>query len=48
MGVIMCLRSWGLIKDGKDDDFDKDTDDNNVRNDRRFGRTEIDEVQVDS
>jgi hAT family C-terminal dimerisation region len=30
IGVIMCLRSWGLIKDAKDDDFDKDTNDNNV------------------
>jgi len=48
IGVIMCLRSWGLIKDAKDDDFDKYTDDDGVRKDRGFGRTEIDEVQVDS
>ena len=26
MGVIMCLRSWGLIEEGKDDDSDEDTD----------------------
>jgi hypothetical protein len=47
MGVIICLRSWGLIKDGKDDDSDN-TDDDDVRKDRGFGRTEIDDVEVDS
>jgi hAT family C-terminal dimerisation region len=46
MGVIMCLQSWGLIEDGKDDDFDEDTDDNDVRKDRGFGRTEIDEYKL--
>jgi hypothetical protein len=49
MGVIMCLRSWGLIEEGKDDDGDEDTDDDDdVRKDRGFGRAEPDDVQDDS
>jgi hypothetical protein len=49
MGVIMCLRSWGLIEEGKDDDDGgEDTDDDDVRKDRGFGRTELDDVQADS
>ena len=49
MGVIMCLRSWGLIEEGKDDDGGgEDTDDDDVRKDRGFGRTELDDVQADS
>jgi hypothetical protein len=48
IGVIMYLRSWDLIRDGKDDDTDEDTDDNDGPKDRGFGRTEINDVQVDS
>ena len=42
MGVIMCLRSWGLINEEGDDDEELDDDD--IRKDRAFGRMEPDEV----
>jgi hypothetical protein len=42
MGVIMCLRSWGLINEEGDDDEESDDDD--IRKDRAFGRMEPDEV----
>jgi hypothetical protein len=49
MGVIMCLQSWGFIKDSKDDDGDEDTDDDDdVRKDRGFCKGGSDDVQVDS
>ena len=49
MGVIMCLRSWGLIEEGKDDSNDDDDDsDDDIRKDREFGRTGQDDVVVDS
>jgi hypothetical protein len=49
IGVIMCLRSWGLIEEGKDDDGNEDTDDDDdIRKDCGFGRTKLDDVQVDS
>jgi hypothetical protein len=44
MGVIMCLRSWGLIEESKEDDGNEDTDDDDdVRKDRGFGRSELDD-----
>jgi hypothetical protein len=46
--VIMCLRSWGLIGDGKGDDGDEVTGDDDGGKDRGFGRTGIDDTQVDS
>jgi hypothetical protein len=40
----MCLRSWGLIEEGKEDDSDEDIDDDDdVRKDRGFSRTEPDD-----
>jgi hypothetical protein len=30
IGVILCLRSWGLIEDSKDDDYDKDTNNDDI------------------
>jgi hypothetical protein len=44
----MCLQSWGLIEEGKDDDSDEDTDDDDVQKDCGFGRTQSDDVEVDS
>jgi hypothetical protein len=48
MGVIMCLRSWGLIEESPDDRDNDESDDDDVRKDRGYGITDIDEVQVDS
>jgi hypothetical protein len=47
MGIIMCLRSWGLIQDSPDDG-DDDSGDDDVRKDRGYGMPELDEVQADS
>jgi len=47
IGVIMCLRSWGLILDGLDN-RDDESDDDDVRKDQGYGITDIDEVQIDS
>jgi hAT family C-terminal dimerisation region len=46
MGVIMCLQSWGLIHE--DGDEDEESDDENIRKDRAFGRSELDEVAISS
>jgi hypothetical protein len=43
MGVIMCLRSWGLINE-EGDDNDEESDDGHIRKDRAFGRMEPDKV----
>jgi hypothetical protein len=48
MGVIMCLRSWGLIEESPDDGDNDESNDDNVRKDQGYGITDIDEVQVDS
>jgi hypothetical protein len=48
IGVIMCLRSWGLIEDSPDDGYNNKSNDDDVRKDRGYGITDIDEVQVDS
>jgi hypothetical protein len=49
MGIIMCLRSWGLIQDSPDDgDGDDDSGNDDVRKDRWYGMPELDEVQADS
>jgi hypothetical protein len=49
MGIIMCLRSWGLIQDSLDDgDGDDDSGNDNVRKDQGYGMPELDEVQADS
>lgn len=48
MGVIMCLRSWGLISEN-DDDEDRDSDEEDIRKDRGLGRmVELDEVILSS
>jgi hypothetical protein len=43
MGVIMCLRSWGLINE-EGDDNNEESDNDNIRKDKAFGRMELDEV----
>jgi hypothetical protein len=43
IGVIMCLRSWGLINE-EGDDNDEESDDDDIHKDRAFGRMEPDEV----
>jgi hypothetical protein len=43
MGVIMCLRSWGLINE-EGDDNDEESDDDDIRKDKAFRRMELDEV----
>jgi hypothetical protein len=48
IGVIMCLRSWGLIEDGPDDGDNDESDDDDVRKDRGYGITDVDDVQIDS
>jgi hypothetical protein len=48
IGVIMCLRSWGLMEESPDDGDNDESDDDDVRKDRGYGITDIDEVQVDS
>jgi hypothetical protein len=47
MGVIMCLRSWGLISEEGEDD-DEDSDDEDIRKDRGLGRMGLDEVVMSS
>jgi len=46
MGVIMCLKSWGLISEEGDDD--KELDDEDIRKDRALGRVELGEVVMSS
>jgi hypothetical protein len=48
VGMIMCLRSWGLIKDGPDDRDNDESDDDDVCKDRGYGVTDVDDVQIDS
>jgi len=43
----MCLRSWGLINEGSEDE-DCDSDDEDIRKDKAFGRAEPDEVIMSS
>jgi hypothetical protein len=47
MGVIICLRSWGLISEEGEDD-DEDSDDEDIRKDRGLGRMGLDEVVMSS
>jgi hypothetical protein len=47
MGVIMCLRSWGLINE-EDDDEDIKSDDEDIRKNRAFGSAEPDDVVMSS
>jgi hypothetical protein len=47
MGVIMCLRSWGLISEEGEDD-NEDSDDEDIRKDRGLGRMGLDEVVMSS
>jgi hypothetical protein len=47
IGVIMCLRSWGLISEEGEDD-DKDSDNEDIRKDRGLGRIGLDEVLISS
>jgi hAT family C-terminal dimerisation region len=46
MGVIMCLRSWGLISEEGDDD--EESDDEDIRKDRALGRVEPGEAVIGS
>jgi hypothetical protein len=50
MGVILCLRSWGLLPDGADDDNENGEDevDEDIRKDWGYGRTDLDEIVLDS
>jgi hypothetical protein len=47
IGVIMCLRSWGLVNEGSDDEGG-DSDDEDIRKDRVLGRAEPSEVVISS
>jgi hypothetical protein len=50
MGVILCLRSWGLLPDEVDDD-DEDGEDEvgeDIRKDWGYGRADLDEIVLDS
>ena len=46
IGVIMCLKSWGLISEEGDDD--EESDDEDIRKDRALGRVELGEVVMSS
>jgi len=46
IGVIMCLKSWGLISEEGDDD--EESDDEDIRKDRALGRVEPGEVVMSS
>jgi hypothetical protein len=46
MGMIMCLRSWGLLPDEDDDDEVDDIED--IRKDWQWGGSDQDEVIADS
>jgi hypothetical protein len=50
MGVILCLRSWGLLPDEADDDDEDGEDevDEDIRKDWGYGRTDLDEIVLDS
>jgi len=50
MGVILCLRSWGLLPDKADDDDEDGEDevDEDIRKDWGYGRADLDEVVLDS
>ena len=43
ISVIMCLQSWGLIRDGLDDG-DDESDDDNVCKDQGYSITDTDKV----
>jgi hypothetical protein len=49
MGIIMCLRSWGLISEEEDDD-DEESDDEDIHKDKALAlrRIEPDEVIMSS
>jgi hypothetical protein len=47
IGVIMYLKSWGLISEEGDDD-DEESDDEDIHKDRALGRVEPDEVVMSS
>ena len=47
MGVIMCLRSWGLISESINDEG-SESNDEDICKDKAFGRAETDEVIIDS
>jgi hypothetical protein len=47
MGIIICLRSWGLVNEGSDDEGG-DSDDEDIRKDRVLGRAEPNEVVISS
>jgi hypothetical protein len=48
MGLIMCLKSWGLISENDDDD-NEDSDEEDIRKDKGLGSmVELDEVILSS
>jgi len=47
MGVIMCLRSWGLINEDSDEEGGSSSDED-IRKDRAFGIADSDEVIMSS
>jgi hypothetical protein len=48
MGLIMCLKSWGLISKDDDDD-NKDSNEEDIRQDKGLGSIgELDEVILSS
>ena len=48
MGLIMCLKSWGLISKNNDND-NKDLDKEDIRKDKGLGSmVELDEVILSS
>jgi hypothetical protein len=49
MGVIMCLKSWGLIsEDGDGDDENEESDKEDICKDRALERMELNEVILSS
>ena len=47
IGVIMCMRSWGLISKSINDES-SESDNKDICKDKAFGRAETDEVIMDS
>jgi hypothetical protein len=47
MGLLMCLKSWGLLNEDSDDEC-SDSDREDIQKDRAFGRAEPDEVIMSS
>ena len=48
MGIIMCLRSWGLIEEANEESDDDSEDDGDVQKAKKFRRQDSDDTIVDS